>query len=83
MPLSWGFTAHWFASSGGLDRRLTEQRRNRNAVDAGVPLTGVTAWCSSSFTGELHCGGDEHLGHRPGRQKRNRRPCIAVRIVVL
>ena len=26
MPLNWAFTAHWFASFGGADRRLPEQR---------------------------------------------------------
>jgi hypothetical protein len=29
MPLSWDFTAHWFALFGSADWRLTEQGRNR------------------------------------------------------
>jgi hypothetical protein len=29
MPLSWDFSARWFATFGGADRRLTEQGRNR------------------------------------------------------
>ena len=28
-PLSWGFTARWFALFAGVDRHLPEQRRNR------------------------------------------------------
>jgi hypothetical protein len=28
MLLNWAFTAHWFVSFGGADRRLTEQGRN-------------------------------------------------------
>lgn len=29
MPLSWEFSAHWFASFGTVDRRQPEQERNR------------------------------------------------------
>ena len=28
-PLSWDLTARWFALFAAVDRRLTEQRRNR------------------------------------------------------
>jgi hypothetical protein len=36
--MSWDFTAHWFASFGGVDQRLPEQRRNG---------AGPSAWLMS------------------------------------
>ena len=32
MPLSWDFSACWFALFGSVDQRLQEQRRNRRLV---------------------------------------------------
>jgi len=32
MPLSWDFTARWFASFGAAVQRLTEQGRNRETA---------------------------------------------------
>lgn len=46
-PLSWDFTTRWFASFGSFDQRQPEQRPNKNAVGATVPLPGATACCSS------------------------------------
>jgi len=45
-PLSWEFTARWFASIGGADQRQpgTETEQERGGV--GIPLTVTTAWCS-------------------------------------
>ena len=33
MPLSWDFSACWFASFGGADQRQPEQRRNTRTLD--------------------------------------------------
>ena len=45
MPLSWDFSARWFASFGGADRRLTEQGRNRGAALYRVPRPGRPPRC--------------------------------------
>ena len=71
MPLNWAFTAHWFASFGGADRRLTEQGRNRGD---GTPSSS-TAWTTSSVN-ELYEGRFERdVGQRtvPGAARWPRR----------
>ncbi len=55
MPLSWDFSARWFACFGGADQRHPERTRNKSAGDAGMPLIAMTAWCSVPMVGD-------HLG---------------------
>jgi hypothetical protein len=55
MLLNWAFTAHWFVSFGGADRRLTEQGRNRGRTPSSS--TGsIRLLADFSAAGYVHIG---------------------------